>query len=173
MLYYRIYSVFCFLGWFVLFVFLVSHPLFRCRYVTVVCLLLPDSSVLAHISRLSRMCRTLLVFRFLPAFLRLRRHCLLRYRYLFVRDDFQFAVQDVLEDFIPPGVLPVQSAYAVSVFWVYFAGCVQGRLFSDFSLCLKYWVRNKFSVYYFSGIGFYSTFGSAYGSLDFILEFSF
>ena len=64
MLYYRIYSVFCFLGWFVLFVFLVSHPLFRCRYVTVVCLLLPDSSVLAHISRLSRMCRTLLVFRF-------------------------------------------------------------------------------------------------------------
>ena len=47
--------------------FLNSNPVFHCRCVAAVCLP-PGLSVLAHISRLFRMCRILLAFWFLPAF---------------------------------------------------------------------------------------------------------
>ena len=42
-----------------------------------------------------------------------------------------------------------------------------------FCSSLKEWSRIKFSINYFSGVRFYSTFGSAYSGLDFVLEFSF
>ena len=71
--YCRIYSDFYYHGWIVLFVFLNSHPVPRCRCVAAACLL-PDLSVLAHISRLFRICRILLAFRFLPAVLHRHHH---------------------------------------------------------------------------------------------------
>ena len=71
----RIYSVFYYLGWTVLLLFLYSHPISRRRYAVVVYLLLPGKCGLVHTVRpvLRYHKSSVLVSRFLPASLH-RRH---------------------------------------------------------------------------------------------------
>ena len=88
-----------------------SHPAFRCRCVVVACLP-PGWSVLAHISRLFRMCRILLVFRFLPAFLhRLHPRHHRRFRFLpaFYFGRFPINRSGCPEGLHPNGRISVQS----------------------------------------------------------------
>ena len=100
MVVYRIYSVFYYLGWTVLYLFLFSHPISRRQY-EVVSRLLPGWSGLGCIAYPVLRYRTpsVSVFQFLPAFLRLHRsHLLLRCRLLLF---FGFTLVSIFRSICP------------------------------------------------------------------------